>query len=91
MAKDCAPAAFATYSRAILLRDTGATSSPVHSFIFRQGLEALSLRVERHVENALKVGQYLKDQPLVEKAVSYTHLDVYKRQVFRSAERQCLL
>lgn len=50
-----------------LLRDTGATISPVHSFIFLQGLETLSLRVERHVENALKVVQYLKDQPLVEK------------------------
>lgn len=66
-ANDCAPAAFATYIRAILLRDTGATISPVHSFIFLQGLETLSLRVERHVENALKVVQYLKDQPLVEK------------------------
>ena len=48
-------------------QDTGATISPVHSFIFLQGLETLSLRVERHVENALKVVQYLKDQPLVEK------------------------
>ena len=54
-------------SWAILLRDTGATISPVHSFIFLRGLETLSLRVERHVENALKVVQYLKDQPLVEK------------------------
>ena len=61
------PAAFVTRIRAILLRDTGATISPVHSFIFLQGLETLSLRVERHVENALKVVQYLKDQPLVEK------------------------
>ena len=61
------PAAFVTYIRAILLRDTGATISPVHSFIFLQGLETLSLRVERHVENALKVVQYLKNQPLVEK------------------------
>ena len=66
-AKDTAPATFVTYIRAILLRDTGATISPVHSFIFLQGLETLSLRVERHVENALKVVQYLKDQPLVEK------------------------
>ena len=66
-AKDTAPAAFVTYIRAILLRDTGATISPIHSFIFLQGLETLSLRVERHVENALKVVQYLKDQPLVEK------------------------
>ena len=66
-AKDCAPAAFATYIRAILLRDTGATISPVHSFIFLQGLETLSLRVERHVENALKVVDYLNNHPLVEK------------------------
>ena len=60
------PAAFVTRIRAILLRDTGATISPVHSFIFLQGLETLSLRVERHVENALKVVDYLKKQPLVE-------------------------
>ena len=66
-AKDCAPAAFVTYIRAILLRDMGATLSPVHAFIFLQGLETLSLRVERHVENALKVVQFLKDQPQVEK------------------------
>ena len=66
-AKDTAPAAFVTYIRAILLRDTGATISPVHSFIFLQGLETLSLRVERHVENALKVVQFLKNHPLVEK------------------------
>ncbi len=66
-AKDTAPAAFATYIRAILLRDEGATLSPIHAFIFLQGLETLSLRVERHVENALKVVEYLKNQPLVEK------------------------
>lgn len=66
-AKDAAPASFVTYIRAILLRDTGATLSPVHAFIFLQGLETLSLRVERHVENALKVVRYLKSQPLVEK------------------------
>lgn len=66
-AKDCAPAAFATYIRAILLRDMGATLSPVHAFLFLQGLETLSLRVERHVENALKVVSFLKEQPLVEK------------------------
>lgn len=66
-AKDAAPAAFVTYIRAILLRDTGSTLSPIHAFIFLQGLETLSLRVERHVENALKVVQFLKDQPLVEK------------------------
>lgn len=61
------PAAFVTRIRAILLRDTGATLSPIHSFIFLQGLETLSLRVERHVENALKVVDYLSKHPLVEK------------------------
>ena len=60
------PAAFVTRIRAILLRDTGATISPIHSWIFLQGLETLSLRVERHIENALKVIDYLKKQPLVE-------------------------
>ncbi|MBR1864069.1 MAG: O-acetylhomoserine aminocarboxypropyltransferase/cysteine synthase [Ruminococcus sp.] len=66
-AKDVGAAAYVTYIRAILLRDIGSTLSPVHAFIFLQGLETLSLRVERHVENALKVVQFLKDQPLVEK------------------------
>lgn len=61
------PAAFVTRIRAILLRDTGATISPIHSWIFLQGLETLSLRVERHVENALKVVDYLNQHPLVEK------------------------
>ena len=60
------PAAFATYIRAILLRDTGATISPFHAFIFLQGLETLSLRVERHVENALKVVDFLAKHPQVE-------------------------
>lgn len=53
--------------RAILLRDTGATLSPFHAFFFLQGLETLSLRVERHVENSLKVVEFLKNHPLVEK------------------------
>ncbi len=61
------PAAFVTRIRAILLRDTGATISPIHSWIFLQGLETLSLRVERHVENALKVVDYLSKNPQVEK------------------------
>lgn len=65
--KAVGPAAFVTKIRAILLRDTGATLSPFHAFIFLQGLETLSLRVERHVENALKVVEYLKNHPLVEK------------------------
>ena len=60
-------AAFVTKIRAILLRDTGATISPFHAFIFVQGLETLSLRVERHVQNALKVVEYLNNHPLVEK------------------------
>ena len=61
------PAAFVTKIRAILLRDTGATISPFNSFLFLQGLETLSLRVERHVENALKVVQYLNNHPQVER------------------------
>ncbi|MCD8078365.1 MAG: O-acetylhomoserine aminocarboxypropyltransferase/cysteine synthase [Lachnospiraceae bacterium] len=60
------PAAFATYIRAILLRDTGATLSPFHAFLFLQGLETLSLRVNKHVENALKVVDYLDNHPQVE-------------------------
>ncbi len=59
-------AAFATYIRAILLRDTGATLSPFHAFIFLQGLETLSLRVEHHVQNALKIVDYLSKNPKVE-------------------------
>lgn len=60
-------AAFVTRIRAILLRDTGATLSPFHAFFFLQGLETLSLRVERHVENALKVVDFLNGHPQVEK------------------------
>ena len=65
--KAAGPAAFVTKIRAILLRDTGATLSPFHAFFFLPGLETLSLRVERHVENSLKVVEYLKNHPLVEK------------------------
>ena len=65
-ANDVGAAAFVTYIRAILLRDTGATLSPFHAFIFLQGLETLSLRVERHVENALKIVDYLNKHPKVE-------------------------
>ncbi len=61
------PAAYVTRVRAILLRDTGASISPISAFIFLQGLESLSLRVERHVENALKVVQFLSSHPKVEK------------------------
>ena len=60
------PAAFVTYIRAVILRDTGATLSPFHAFIFLQGLETLSLRVERHFSNALKIVDYLSKHPQVE-------------------------
>ena len=65
--KAVGPAAFVTKIRAIYLRDTGATLSPFNAFLLLQGLETLSLRVERHVENALKVVDYLKNHPLVER------------------------
>ena len=59
-------AAFVTYIRAVILRDTGATLSPFHAFLFLQGLETLSLRVERHVDNALKIVKYLSEHSQVE-------------------------
>lgn len=65
--KAAGAAAYVTKIRAILLRDTGAALSPFHAFLFLQGLETLSLRVERHVENALKVARYLQAHPQVEK------------------------
>ena len=61
------PAAFVTYIRAILLRDTGATISPFNAFLLLQGVETLSLRLDRHVENTKKVVEYLAAHPLVEK------------------------
>ena len=67
-------AAFVTYIRAVILRDTGATLSPFHAFIFLQGLETLSLRVERHVSNALKIVDYLSKHPQVE-AVHHPSLE----------------
>ena len=72
------PAAFVTRIRAVILRDTGATISPFNAWILLQGLETLSLRVERHVENALKVVEYLNNHPkvsLVNHPVLYTHPD----------------
>ena len=66
-AKDVGAAALVPKIRAIHLRDTGATISPFHAFLFLQGLETLSLRVERHTENALKVVEYLNNHPQVEK------------------------
>lgn len=83
-------AAFVTYIRAILLRDTGATLSPFHAFIFLQGLETLSLRVERHVENALKVVDFLKSHSKVE-SVNHPSLadskynELYKKYFKRGA------
>lgn len=72
-------AAFVTRIRAILLRDTGATLSPFHAFFFLQGLETLSLRVERHVENALKVVKYLQNHPQVE-AVHHPSITTDEKQ-----------
>ena len=78
------PAAFVTRIRAVILRDTGATISPFNAFILLQGLETLSLRVERHVENALKVVDFLKNHPKVAK-VNHPSLpdhpdhDLYKK------------
>ncbi len=78
------PAAFVTKIRAILLRDMGATLSPIHAFIFLQGLETLSLRVERHAYNTKKVVEYLNQHPKIER-VNHPSLaqsgysDLYKR------------
>ncbi len=65
--KAAGPAAFVTYIRAILLRDTGATISPFAAFLLLQGIETLSLRIERHVENTKKVIEFLSKHPLVKK------------------------
>lgn len=73
-AQAAAGAAFVTYIRAILLRDTGATLSPFHAFIFLQGIETLSLRVERHIANTLKIVDFLKNHPKVE-AVHHPSLE----------------
>ena len=78
------PAAFVTYIRAILLRDTGSTLSPFNAFLLLQGVETLSLRLDRHVENTIKVIDFLKNHPQVEK-VNHPSLpdhpdhEVYKR------------
>lgn len=75
----CGPVAFVTKVRAILLRDTGATLSPFHAFLFLQGLETLSLRVERHTYNALKVVEYLNNHPQVE-SVSHPSVSTDPKQ-----------
>ena len=77
--KACGPAAFVTKVRAILLRDTGATVSPFNAFLFLQGLETLSLRVERHSYNALKVVEYLNNHPQVE-SVSHPSVSTDPKQ-----------
>lgn len=77
--KVCGPAAFVTKVRAILLRDTGATVSPFNAFLFLQGLETLSLRVERHTYNALKVVEYLNNHPQVE-SVSHPSVSTDPKQ-----------
>lgn len=77
--KACGSAAFVTKVRAILLRDTGATVSPFNAFLFLQGLETLSLRVERHTYNALKVVEYLNNHPQVE-SVSHPSVSTDPKQ-----------
>ena len=77
--KACGPAAFVTKVRAILLRDTGATVSPFNAFLFLQGLETLSLRVERHTYNALKIVEYLNNHPQVE-SVSHPSVSTDPKQ-----------
>ncbi len=80
--KAAGAAAFVTRIRALLLRDTGATLSPFHAFLFLQGLETLSLRVERHVENALKTVEFLNSHPQIEA--------VHHPSVSQSPEQQAL-
>lgn len=75
------PAAFVTYIRAIILRDTGATISPFNAFLLLQGLETLSLRVERHVENTKKVIEYLVNNPKVEK-VNHPSIDPRYKELY---------
>lgn len=79
--KAAGAAAFVTYIRAILLRDTGATLSPFHAFLLLQGLETLSLRVERHVENTKKVVDFLQKHPKVKK-VNHPSLDEEQKDIF---------
>lgn len=81
--KDVGAAAFVTKIRAILLRDTGATLAPLHAFLFLQGLETLSLRVERHVENALKVVDFLSKHPKVESVNHPSLLDSPYHELYK--------
>jgi O-acetylhomoserine (thiol)-lyase len=85
------PAAFVTYIRAILLRDTGATIAPLNAFLLLQGLETLSLRVERHLENTFKILDYLRSQPQKVKAIHHPAFtsepsnELYKRYFKKGA------
>jgi len=78
-ARDTAPAVIATYIRAILLRDEGATISPFNAWLLLQGTETLPLRVERHGENAIKIAEYLEKHPKVE-SVSHPSISKDSRQ-----------
>lgn len=76
------PAAFVAKIRSILMRDIGATLAPFHAFLFLQGLETLSLRVERHVENALKVIAYLKNHPKVKQVNHPAFAEDYQKDLY---------
>ena len=88
--KAAGAAAFTARIRAVLLRDTGASLAPLHAFLFLQGLETLSLRLERHVENTLRIVDFLRSHPLVS-SVSHPSLsdhpqhDLYQRYFRRAA------
>ena len=69
------PAAFVTYVRAVLLRDKGASISPFNAFLLLQGIETLSLRLERHAENTKRVAEYLASHPKVEKVNHPSRID----------------
>ena len=77
------PAAFVTFIRAILLRDTGAAISPFNAFLLLQGIETLSLRLDRHAENTAKVVEYLSNHPLVEKVNSPLVADHPDHELFK--------
>ena len=88
--KAVGPAAFVTYVRAILLRDTGATISPFAAFLLLQGVETLSLRLERHAENTKKVVEFLKNHPQVKRLTIHHFPNIptihYIRSIFQTAE-----
>ncbi|MDR1571222.1 MAG: O-acetylhomoserine aminocarboxypropyltransferase/cysteine synthase [Clostridiales Family XIII bacterium] len=81
--KAVGPAAFVTRIRAVLLRDTGAAIAPLNAFLLLQGIETLSLRIERHIENTLKVLEYLKTQPLVERINHPSQPDQPSHEIYK--------